>query len=102
MAISTKISEDNKILTIAVSGNFDINSYHKFGTSYKDILQPGMDVIIDLAETEYMDSSSLGMLLMLRERAGSDNSQIEIKNCSPGITKILTTANFDKLFKMVT
>jgi len=100
MAISTQVSTDNKTLIISISGNFDINAYHKFGESYKDKLQPDMNVVIDLAETEYMDSSSLGMLLMLRERVGSDDSQIEIKNCSPGIKKILATANFDKLFKM--
>jgi len=98
MAITSEFNEENKTLTINISGNFDINVYQKFGESYKDHLNADNSIIIDLSETEYMDSSALGMLLMLRERSGGDSSSITIKNCTPGIKKILSTANFQRLF----
>ena len=47
-----------------------------------------------------MDSSALGMLLLLRERAGGDRAAIEITHCSPEIRKIFAVSNFDRLFKI--
>nr|NIQ11660.1 anti-anti-sigma factor [Gammaproteobacteria bacterium] len=40
----------------------------------------------------------LGMLLLLRDHAGGDNSSIEIVNCNPDVKKILTISNFEQLF----
>jgi len=98
MAIGTQISEDGKVLTISITGRFDITVYKDFGQSYKDKLDSVSKCIIDMADVEYMDSSALGMLLMLRERAGVDDAVIDIVNCTDGIKKILMTANFNKLF----
>ena len=45
-------------------------------------------------------SSALGMLLLLRERAGSDKAEIAITHCNPEIRKIFRISNFDRLFKI--
>ena len=47
-----------------------------------------------------MDSSALGMLLLLRDHAGGDNADIALMNISPDVRKILAISNFDKLFKI--
>ena len=100
MAIKTQISEDGTVFTISISGRFDITSYKDFGESYKDKLESVSKWIVDMAETEYVDSSALGMLLMLRERAGGENADISIVNLNSDLKKIFTTANFNKLFSM--
>ena len=51
-----------------------------------------------MTDADYMDSSALGMLLLLREHAGGDNAKIEVVGCKPEIKKILAIANFQKLF----
>ena len=53
-----------------------------------------------MKETTYLDSSALGMLLLLRDHAGGDQAEVEIVNCSPDVKKILTISNFDQLFKI--
>ncbi len=53
---------------------------------------------VDMQETSYLDSSALGMLLLLRDHAGGDKATIEIRNCSPDVKKILTISNFEQLF----
>lgn len=100
MAIRTHISEDNgkSILTISITGRFDISSYKDFTQAYKDRPESLSKIVLDMAEVEYMDSSALGMILMLRERAGGEKSFISMVNCGPGIIRTLKTANFDKLF----
>ena len=59
-----------------------------------------MEYVVDLSDTEYLDSSALGMLLLLREHAGGESSKIEISQASDEVRKILDVANFGKLFKM--
>jgi anti-anti-sigma factor len=100
MAVETQTNEDGKILTISINGRFDITAYKEFGEAYKGKLDSVSKCVIDMTEVEYLDSSALGMLLMLRERSGGDNAAIDIVNCSPGVKKIFQTANFDKLFRI--
>jgi len=45
-----------------------------------------------------MDSSALGMLLVLKERTGGGETAITLKNCNKEIKNILSISNFDKLF----
>ncbi len=100
MAVEKKFSDDGKVLTISISGRFDITVYKDFGDAYKDKVDSVSKWVIDMASTEYVDSSALGMLLMLRERAGGESADISIVNTSDGVRKIFETANFNKLFTM--
>ena len=54
----------------------------------------------DLTEFDYIDSSALGMLLVLREHSGGEMARIEITHCRPEVHKILLSAHFDRLFSI--
>jgi anti-anti-sigma factor len=56
---------------------------------------------VDLKDATYLDSSALGMLLLLRDHAGGDSSQVKIVNCNADVKKILTISNFEQLFTIV-
>jgi len=45
-----------------------------------------------------MDSSALGMLLLLRDHAGGDDAEVRVTNSNSDVRKILAISNFDKLF----
>jgi anti-anti-sigma factor len=53
-----------------------------------------------MAGVEYLDSSALGMLLILKERAGATNKRVAITNCRGAVKQVLDIANFGKLFPM--
>jgi len=96
MTVKAELSLDGKILTISVKGRFDYAKHQEFRESYGDKeLSP---VIVDLKEATYLDSSALGMLLLLRDHAGGDDSDIRVVNCSLDVRNILAISNFDKLF----
>ena len=80
-----------------MTGRFDINSYKEFTQAYQGRPEPVSKYVLDMSKLEYMDSSALGMILMLRESAGGENAKINVIHSTPGIRKILKTANFDKL-----
>ena len=100
MSINMMVSDDGSKVTIAVAGKFDFQLYDEFRASYADTAGSGVQYVIDLSDTEYLDSSALGMLLLLREHAGGESSNIEISQASPEVRKILDVANFGKLFKL--
>ena len=100
MGISTTVSDSGDKVTIAGAGKFDFQLYDEFRASYADTAGTGVEYVVDLSETEYLDSSALGMLLLLREHAGGETSNIEISQASPEVKKILDVANFGKLFKI--
>ena len=55
--------------------------------------------VVDLSRTSYLDSSALGMLLILREHAGAD-AEVTLANPAPAVREILKLSNFDQLFKI--
>ena len=98
MSVDSRISAG--VLHIAVSGRFDFNQHGEFRELTK-LAESGVSRIeIDLAETDYLDSSALGMLLLLRDKLKGDSSAISIRNPKPEVRRILEIANFNKLFKM--
>jgi anti-anti-sigma factor len=56
-------------------------------------------ITVDMSSTEYVDSSALGMLLMLKNSIASKDD-ISIKNAKPEVKKILEIANFGQLFSL--
>jgi anti-anti-sigma factor len=100
MSITSTVTDNGKQVTIAVSGKFDFQLYDEFRSAYVDTTGVGVQYIVDLAGTDYLDSSALGMLLLLREHAGGEGSRIVITKVSPDVKKILDVANFGKLFEI--
>ncbi|MGH8383914.1 MAG: STAS domain-containing protein [Pseudomonas sp.] len=98
MSVITEVSPDGQKLTISVKGRFDFAKHQEFRESYenKDLAE----VVVDLKEATYLDSSALGMLLLLRDHAGGEDSDIRVVNSSCDVRKILAISNFDKLFKI--
>lgn len=100
MALSTRKSTDGRELTVQVSDLFDFTLHREFRQAYEDAGHVYPTYVIDLRSTTYMDSSALGMLLLLREYAGGEDADIRIVHCQPDIRKILNIANFHHLFRI--
>ena len=100
MTISSSSTPDGKELTIKVQGRFDFSALQNFRNAYESLSKPAAKYVIDLRESDYLDSSALGMLLALRDYAGGDSSDIKIINCKPDVKKILAITKLDDLFKI--
>lgn len=98
MPITEQLSADGRTLTIKVQGRFDFSVHQEFRASYERQKVKPQQYEIDLRDTIYLDSSALGMLLLLRDHAGGVSSRITITNCNSDIRKILTISNFGQLF----
>ncbi|WP_096084560.1 STAS domain-containing protein [Agaribacterium haliotis] len=99
MSIQSNVSSDGAVLTISIDGRFDASSLDDFRRSYEDLDAGAVNEYqVDLQDTVHLDSSALGMLLVLRDFAGGDQANIKIKNCSPEVKKIFAISSFTQLF----
>ncbi|ARU57578.1 MAG: STAS domain-containing protein [Pseudomonadales bacterium] len=98
MSISTSLSADGGVLTIKIQGRFDFSSHQEFRDAYESSDDNVKEYVIDMTEATYLDSSALGMLLLLRDFAGGDSAKVSITNCNHDVKKILTISNFEQLF----
>lgn len=98
MPVHTRRSDDGATLTIAIEGRFDFSTHQAFRDAYEKDASDVRHYVIDMTDTSYLDSSALGMLLLLRDYAGGDNAKVEIENCNSDVRRILTISNFEQLF----
>ncbi|MBC3420365.1 MULTISPECIES: STAS domain-containing protein [unclassified Pseudomonas] len=98
MAVESDFSPDEKQLTIKVKGRFDFGKHQEFRDAYERLDPTPNSVVVDLKDATYLDSSALGMLLLLRDHAGGERSDIKVINTSSDVRKILAISNFEKLF----
>lgn len=100
MAIDTNYDSVTNALTIKVSGRFDFGVHQNFRKAVEQITLKMKFIVVDLSATNYMDSSALGMLLVLRDKAMSNQQTVKLLNAKSDVRKILEIANFDKLFTL--
>ena len=101
MSISHKHLDDGMRIEIEVQGRFDYTLARDFRSIYLD--QPEdtcVDYHIDLSGTDFMDSTALGMLLLIREHAKKQGGAVFIEKPSPNANLALRTANFETLFRI--
>jgi anti-anti-sigma factor len=101
MGISSSSSVDGNELTINIEGRFDFSSHQEFRRSYEGLSDTPSSYKVDMNTASYLDSSALGMLLLLRDYAGGDQADISIANCNDDVKKILSISNFEQLFKIM-
>jgi anti-anti-sigma factor len=98
MSITSLTSADGQELTITIEGRFDFSSHQSFRETYELLSSKPARYVINMEQTSYLDSSALGMLLLLRDFAGGEDASISVLNCNEDVKNILSISNFDQLF----
>lgn len=98
MQIDLTTSADN--LVIRLVGRFDFTTRQQFSVEIDSKLSGtgSGDVRVDMAGVDYIDSSALGMLLMLRDKAKKLNRNVALANVSGSVRRALASAQFERLF----
>lgn len=101
MSVTSKeSSQDKKTIDIIISGQFDFSKLQEFRDSYKDYNSSGYNYRVDLSQVNYMDSSALGMILLLKKHAEGLGGAITLQSPNEQVRKILEIANFGQLVKI--
>lgn len=100
MHIQTAVRDGQAVLSLA--GAFDFNSHRDFRHACETLLeaQGVRSLELDLAQVDYVDSSALGMLLILRDKAEARGKQVILSRPRGTVRQVLEIANFGKLFPL--
>ena len=97
MPVQHKYDEKEKSLTISITENFNFDTHAKFRDAYRDLKPEDVkSITVNLRNASYMDSSALGMLLLLDEEF--PDIRISISNCPEYIQQVLDVSNFHQKF----
>ncbi len=98
MSFATTMQDGNAV--ISVPARFDFRLMRDFHNTVDDVVatQPGKEIVVDLGDTHYLDSSALGMLLVLRDQARHRSKSVVIARARSAVRDVLNIANFGKLF----
>ena len=100
MSLETQI-QDN-VASIVMRGRFDFQIHKEFKEAYSRLFENAavQQIEIEMSKLEFMDSSALGMLMLLNERAKTANKTISLANPSHVVNQVLEMANFNRLFNI--
>lgn len=98
MEISPHYRNDGTVLVIDIGEKFDFGKVEDFRNAYDNLPQEVTQIVVDLAKTEYMDSSALGMLLNMQKALTGRSIKYSIENTRPAVARILSISRFDKKF----
>jgi anti-anti-sigma factor len=87
---------------VKLSGRFDFNTHREFRGAYEPLVADTSvrSVVVDFSGVDYLDSSALGMLLMLRDKLGGANKEVALTGVRGNVKQVLDIANFGKLFQI--
>ena len=99
--MQAKVTVADGLATVSLAGRFDFNAHREFREAVDSSVQQSTSgVKVDFGAVDYLDSSALGMLLMLRDKAKAAGRDVSLVNCQGPVKQVLDIANFGKLFRI--
>jgi anti-sigma B factor antagonist len=93
-----QISETNGRIVIALSGEIDLETAPAVRKALLDNLKGGKDLLIDLAQVTYIDSSGIASLVESLQLARKQGHDVALVAVSPRALRVLELARLDKVF----
>jgi HptB-dependent secretion and biofilm anti anti-sigma factor len=99
--MQTNVTQRDGKVAIVLQGRFDFNAHREFREAIDQTMKDAARQIeVDLGGVEYLDSSALGMLLMLRDKAKGAGKEVMLTNARGPVKQVIDIANFGKLFTL--
>lgn len=85
---------------IVLMGQFDFSAHREFRQVCEILVaNPSIkELWVDFQQVVYLDSSALGMLLLLKEKVNNANKSLALINCHDTVRQVLEIACFGKIF----
>lgn len=89
-------------VVVRLLGRFDIKSTLVFRNAVRPLLADSEvgGMTVDFDGVPFIDSTALGMLLLLREQATAVKKDVVLSRCGPTLQRVLSVAQFPRIFRM--
>lgn len=93
--------KEEQTLDVLLSGDLDINSVETFKDDiFEKYENVDKDVIIDLKDLEYIDSTGIGAIMTVYNEVKRKGKTLTVKNANRNIAKLFKITELDKIFNM--
>ncbi|MBZ4683191.1 MAG: anti-sigma factor antagonist [Fusobacteriaceae bacterium] len=100
MTITTTDINEN-IKKIDIQGEIDVYTSIDLKLELNNLVDNGSrNIMIDLENVTYMDSSGLGVLVALLKRIKTEEGQLKLLNLPPSVAKIFELTRLTKFFEI--
>lgn len=91
------------IEVLRLPSRFDYSFHRQFGELYAPFVEniSCKEIILDFTQVEYLDSSALGMMVLLQKKMSSLAKKVKIKGARGTTDDILKMANMQKIFEFI-
>lgn len=89
-----------RTLVIKTGKTLDLEAHQEFHRAYEGASKDVHTYVVDFMKTTRIDSSVLGMLLLLRDHVGGDRERLYLMNLGPEVRKTLDAVDFESMFTM--
>ena len=105
MAMEFEITDrkvDHDTHVVSVAGEIDLFTAPEFKQRMSQLIDAGRSrLVVDLTETTFIDSSSLGVLIGAHRRLKSRGGQLVVASSTEAIVKTFRITGLDGVFKLV-
>lgn len=101
MDIRIENMEVNDLPVLKVSGEVDVYTAPKLKSHILDLIDSGhYNIVVDLNQVDFMDSSGLGVLVGGLKRVGPHKGTIKLVCNRPNVLKIFKITGLNKVFQI--
>ena len=97
-----ELTETNgrKEAILKISREFDYLGVPEARKALASLKNEHAEVIVDMADTHFIDSSGLGFLLMVHCDLPGESQSLRIINCQPHIKRVFERAQFQQIMNI--
>ncbi|WP_297281278.1 STAS domain-containing protein [uncultured Anaerococcus sp.] len=95
-----KIEANDNTQTVKLIGDLDVYSEDDFKSFIDEEIDTNKDLVIDLSDLEYLDSTGLGMFMIIYKMQESNGKSVKVVNAKENIKKLFKITDLTELFDM--
>jgi len=90
----------NKTTKICLRGKFTFDSRQEFHAAANAALSDvqANNILVDLSAVNYVDSSAIGLLLILKDKAVTVNKTVSLTGATGTVAELFKLINLDRMF----
>ena len=97
MAVAS-ITEQSGRTVVALSGEIDMEEAPKVRRALLDVMKQKRDILVDLSQVTYIDSSGIASLIEGLQAARKQKNDLALVSVSQRARRVLELARLDKVF----
>lgn len=87
--VSVSAGDPDGVATVRCSGELDIAGGPTLRSALDEAGQAGLDVVVDLTDLEFIDSSGLGVLVGAHKNAAEQGRTMSLRGAQGAVAKVL-------------